>query len=176
MRHRMGLVATGLAAIGLGATGLVFGLGDRRGEPVLTPAMTRFAARQAGFWPVAGLLCWLVAVFGLVWLIAQVRTTLARHLALVDGTTRMLTRAAARGLTGDIRGLPGVQDVTVRFTGAGPEHCVQLLVVCDEQADLAALRTRIADGPIARFRHLVDMPDLPAVVRFRLTYRKRCLA
>jgi hypothetical protein len=175
MRHRIGLALTGTALLCLGGLGLVLA-SAAGGRPVLDPWLSRYAARTDGFWPVVGVGCWAVTLLGCVWLAAQIRTALARRVALVDSTTRMLTRAAARGLTGDIKGLPGVRDVTVRFTGIAEDHCVQLLVVCDEAADLGQLRTRIADGPLARFRHLVDMEEIPAIVRFRLCYRKQCLA
>src|SRR6266571_2410475 len=119
MRHRVGLALTGAALLGLGALGLILA-SAAHGRPVLDPAL----ARYDGFWPGMGVLCWAVALAGVVWLAAQVRTALARRVALVNSTTRMLTRAAARGLTGDIKGLPGVRDVEVRFTGMAEEHCL----------------------------------------------------
>jgi len=173
MRHRVGLALTGTALLCLGGLGLILA-STAGGRPVLDPWLSRFT-RNDGFWPIVGFACWAVMLTGLLWLVGQVRSALGRRIALVDSATRMLTRAAARGLAGDIKGLPGVCDVTVRFTGIAEDHCVQLLVVCDEAADLGVLRARI-EGPMSRFRHLVAMEGLPAVVRFRVYYRKQCLA
>jgi hypothetical protein len=128
------------------------------------------------FWPVVGMAAWAVALSGGVWLTAQIRAAVSRRVALVDGTARMLMRAASRGLEGDVRGLPGVTDVQVRFTGPAERPVVRLWVICDESADLTTLRNRINDGPLGRFRHLVDMYDLPAVILFRVAYRRECVA
>lgn len=174
MRHRSGLAAAGTVLTCLGTAGLVAGRWAAS-RPLVDRAADRYVAAHDWFWPVVGLAAWGSALIGVVWLILQIRAVVARRVALMDGTARMLMRAASRGLAADIRGLPGVGEVRVRFTGSAHRPVLRLWVVCDETAGLGALRDQIAAGPLTRFRHLTDMPDLLAVIRFRVAYHRRCV-
>ena len=172
---RRGLALTGLALCG--TSGVLLGLNRFLGDrPVLGEGTSGFIARNPWFWPaVAGLLT-AVAVLGTCWLLLQGRTAALRRFTLLGGRRKALTNEAVAGLTREVLGLPGVHDVRVRFTGTRSRPRVMLQILCHESADLGLLLARISEDSLVRFREAIEMPDLHAVLRFRLVYHETRIA
>lgn len=175
MARRFGLASAGAAFCAAG--GLILWLGVVRGEQTVLDAETSdFVAANVWFWPVTVLLLISVAIGGAWWLYTQSRGAALRRFALVGGARRMATRAATAELADEIVKLPGVRDVKVRFTGSSARPRLVLSVFCEESADLGLLLAHIGDTSLVWFRETVSMPELHAVLRFRLVYRETRIA
>jgi len=165
MRHRLGLALTGGVLLCAGVVALVGGLGVF-GAPPAPPY--RSATEAEWFWPsVAGIGAALV-IAGLIGLIAQLRSTLARWLALGRVAPRMAVSVSTTNLVDEISGLPGVQGVRVRLTGTRLRPRLVVTVTCDPHTDLGLLHEEIADGAIPRSRVALGRSELRTVIRFRV--------
>lgn len=172
---RRGLALAGLA---LCVTGGVILLLHRLlgGRSVLSDGTSDFVAAHSWFWPVVTALLTAMAVLGVCWLGAQGRAVALRHLTLLGRRRKALTNEAVAVLSREVLGLPGVHDVRIRFTGSRSRPRVMLQILCHESADLGLLLTRISEDSLARFREVIEMPDLHAVLRFRLVYQETRIA
>lgn len=172
---RRGLALAGLALCGTGGVLLALHrfLGDR---PVLGEGTSGFVEEHPWFWPVVTALLAATAMLGTCWLLAQGRAAALRHLALLGGRRKALTNEAVAVLTREVLGMPGVHDVRVRFTGTRSRPKVMLQILCHESADLGLLLGRIGEDSLVRFREAIEMPDLHAVLRFRLVYQETRIA
>ncbi|MEO3786409.1 hypothetical protein ABGB12_24045 [Actinocorallia sp. B10E7] len=172
---RRGLALAGLALCGTSGVLLALNrfLGDRA---VLGEGTSDFIAGHVWFWPVVTALLAATAVLGTCWLLAQGRAVALRRFTLLGGRRKALTNEAVAALTREVMGLPGVHDVRVRFTGTRSRPRVMLQILCHESADLGLLLTRIGEESLVRFREVIEMPDLHAVLRFRLVYQETRIA
>ncbi|MFC5745065.1 hypothetical protein [Actinomadura rugatobispora] len=170
MRAGIALVGSVPLAAGLGM--LLAGYGafgaSLEAAPVLDPAVSRFAAGQAWFWPLAGAVTEGVAFAALVWLIVQVQALLRRWRPLLDAPTRHLAGVAAGELLRDTRLIPGVREARIRFTGSPSRPRVRVEVTCRADAAPARIHADLASGPVERYCAAMGMDDLVAVIRFRL--------
>ncbi|POM25130.1 hypothetical protein BTM25_37720 [Actinomadura rubteroloni] len=143
----------GTAQAGLGAA-------PAAGRPVLDPSVVRYAARHGWFWPAVSLAAEGVALAATTGLWRAGRAALLRRRARPDVPAVAALRAEALRL-------PGVRDVKVRLTGTRHAPRLVVTVACADGTPLGGLLAALGDGPIARCRD-AELPDLVAVVRFRL--------
>ncbi|GGU98732.1 hypothetical protein GCM10010182_14350 [Actinomadura cremea] len=169
---RIAITATGTVLLGCGTAGLALGLGafGLAGSPPFHPALVAFATDSLWFLPVLTGLAEAVALGGQLWLIMQVRSAVQRWRPDLDARTRERAREAAGDLVRDARGLPGVRDVRIRLTGSVHRPRLRMTVVCAGDAVLGEVYGELGAGPVERYRRAVGMPDLPAVIRFRLAF------
>ncbi|OLT34035.1 hypothetical protein BJF79_33970 [Actinomadura sp. CNU-125] len=159
------LAGCGTAALGLGLG--AFGLAD---APPFHPELVAFATESLWFLPVLTGVAEAVALAGQLWLITQLRSVVQQWRPDLDARTRERAREAAGVLDRDARNLPGVQDVRIRLTGSVQRPRLRMTVVCAADAVLGEVYGELGAGPVERYRRAVGMPDLPAVIRFRLVF------
>ena len=170
MRIAVALLGSLLLAVGVAMNLAAYGaFGESvRSGPVLAPAVSRFAAEHAWFWPAAGAVTEGVAFAGLLWLVVQGQAALRRWRPALDAPARQLADIAAGELLRDIRLIPGVREARIRFTGGPSRPRVRVMVTCRAGAVPARVHDALASGPVDRYRAAMGMDDLVAVVRFRL--------
>ncbi|QFG24342.1 hypothetical protein [Actinomadura sp. WMMB 499] len=169
---RIAIAATGTVLLGCGAAALALGLGafGLADSPPFHPALVAFATESLWFLPVLTGVAEAAALGGQLWLIMQVRSAVQQWRPDLDARTRERAREAAGDLVADVRSLPGVQDVRIRLTGSVHRPRLRMTVVCAGDAVLGEVYGELGAGPVERYRRAVGMPDLPAVIRFRLTF------
>lgn len=165
--------------VALGAYGLARGygaFGDRRAmDPVLTDDVRAFVSRNAGwFWPLAAVVSLLVAWLGLRWLVAQIHTPAVANLAVRadgPGRTELSASGAAGALAHDIEAYPGVRSARARITEDHPSPEVDITVDVHDDADAVALRRRIEEEALPRFRAALELGELRSRIHLRLAER-----
>lgn len=171
------LTFLGLLLLGAGAYGLTRGydaLGERQAtDPVLGDTVRDFVNRNDDwFWPVAAAVSLLVAWLGLRWLVAQVRAPAVSRLPVSSdperGTTELSAPGAAAALAGDVEEYAGVRAARARVVGDGLEPAVELTVDVHDDADVAAVRTRVEEHALPRFASALEVAHLRARVHLRL--------
>lgn len=173
------LTVLALVLLGVGTYGLARGYGafgdGPAADPVLTDDARRFVARNADwFWPVAAVASLLVAWLGLRWLVAQVTAPAVHRLPVrADGPghTELLASGATAALARDIEAYPGVRSARARMVSDHPAPEVHVNVDVHDDADIAAVRRRIEEHALTRFRHALDVTDLRPQVHLRLAER-----
>jgi hypothetical protein len=170
------LTLLGVALVAAGAYGLARGygaFGDARAhDPVLTDDVRAFVARNAGwFWPVAAMAAVLVAWLGLRWLLAQITSPgVARLPVRADGPghTELVASGATAALAADIEGYPGVRGARARMVADHPAPEVAVTVDVADDADVVALRRRVEEHAVPRFRSALELSDLRTNLHLRL--------
>jgi hypothetical protein len=173
------LMVLALLLLGVGAYGLARGYGAfgdaRAGDPVLTDDVRNFVSRNSDwFWPVAAVLSLLVAWLGLRWLVAQLTTATVGHLPVrADGPghTELLGAGATSALARDIEEYPGVRSASARLIGDHPVPEISLTVDVHDDADIAAVRRRIEEHALVRFRSALELTKLRSQIHVRLAPR-----
>lgn len=185
MRHgpdrlnRTVLTLLALVLIAAGAYGLARGYGafgdDQAADPVLGDDVREFVSDNASwFWPLAAVVSLLVAWLGLRWLLAQISTPAVSHLPVHSegpGHTRLLATGAAAALADDVEGYAGVRGARARIVSDHPSPEVELTVDVHDDADVPAIRTRIEDHALERFRSALELQELRSHVHIRLAER-----
>lgn len=177
--NRAILTILGLVLLGLGAYGLARGYGAfgdaRAADSVLGDDVRDFVSRNANwFWPAAAVVALLVAWLGLRWLVAQLTTPTVHRLPVrADGPghTELLASGATSALAGDIEGYDSVRAARVRMVSDHPVPEVEITVDVHEDADVSALRRRIAEHALLRFRSALELQELRSQVHVRLAER-----
>ncbi|MDQ4069397.1 MAG: alkaline shock response membrane anchor protein AmaP [Actinomycetota bacterium] len=173
------LTLLALVLLGVGAYGLARGYGafgdDQAAEPVLGDDLREFVTTNANwFWPIAAVASLLVAWLGLRWLLAQVTAPTVTRLRVPSegpGRTELLASGAAAALAQDIEEYPGVKGARARIVGDDPAPEVEIIVDVHEDADVPALRRRIEEHALERFRTALDLQQLRPRVHIRLAER-----
>ena len=173
------LTVLALALLGVGAYGLARGYGAfgdaRAGDPILTEDVRDFVSRNSDwFWPLAAVLSLLVAWLGLRWLLAQLSTATVGHLPVrADGPghTELLASGATSALARDIEEYPGVRSASARLVGDDPVPEVSVTVDVHDDADIAAVRRRIEEHALVRFRSALELAQLRSEIHLRLAER-----
>jgi hypothetical protein len=173
------LSAIALALIGVGGYGLARGygaFGDRRADdPVLSDEVRDAVTRNGDwFWPVAAVVALLLAWLGLRWLLAQLSTpTVSRLPVRADGPghTELASAGATAALARDIEEYQGVRAAHARLVGDHPVPEVEVSVDVHDDADLPAVRRRIEEHALARFRSALELSKLQSTVHIRLAER-----
>jgi hypothetical protein len=176
--NHVGLTLLGLLLLAAGAFGLARGLGAFGGGPaddtLITGAMRRYADAQGWFWPAVAAAGVVLALLGLTWLMAQVRSEQLPGLALEGGgdgsggTTHLSGRAVTQALEDEIAEYPGVRGVRARLLGRSKRPRLRLNVQYAREADVVVLRRRIDAEAVARLRTALERDSLPTVLQLRL--------
>ncbi|GAA2156955.1 hypothetical protein [Actinomadura napierensis] len=167
---RIPIAATGALLLLCGASALALGASGLAGRPPLDPVLVRFAGGGPWFLPAAAGVAEVLALAGQLWLVVQGRTVVHLRWPDLDPRTRAHARAAADVLVKDAEELPDVQDVRIRLTGTANRPRLVMHVTCAGDALLSEVYGELGAGPIERYRRALGMPDLKAVVRFRLAF------
>jgi hypothetical protein len=170
------LTLLAVALLAAGAYGLARGYGAfgdaRAADPVLTDDVRFFVTRNAGwFWPLAAMASVLVAWLGLRWLLAQIASPgVARLPVRADGPghTELVSSGATAALAADIEGYPGVRGARARIVGDHPSPEIDVTVDVADDADVVALRRRIEEHALTRFRSALELTELRTRLHVRL--------
>lgn len=79
----------------------------------------------------------------------------------------MLASGATAALARDIEEYPGVRSARARLLGDHPAAEVEIIVDVHDGADVPALRRRIEEHALARFRQALELADLRSQVHVR---------
>jgi len=170
------LTVLALVLIALGGYALARGygaFGDQRAmDPVLTDDVRSFVSRNAAwFWPLAAVVSLLVAWLGLRWLVAQIHSPAVSHLPIAAqgaGRTEVAAPGAAAAPAHDVGTYAGVHAARARITDDDPSPEVDLTVDIHDDADAVALRRRIEEEALTRFRAALEIPQLGSRIHLRL--------
>ena len=175
-RNRVLLALVGAVLSGLGAFGLLRGVGQVGGadsDPVVSRWL-RAESRERQVLllslvaAVAVLLIWL----GFAWLLAQMpQGRAASHVALepTGRTTRIDIGASAlcTALAGDVHRLDGVTDASARVVREHP-LAIEIDVSLEEGTDLTTLNRAIAERPRRHLLEALEQAEVDLRVRFHL--------
>lgn len=164
--NRTLLFLVGAVLLAAGAFGAAFGAGQLRGvlpgldpavpllpEQLAPPVWTAYAVTAAAV--LVGLLC-------LGWLLAQTRrrpTAGTWRLAAGETTITVDADDVAAAVARDVEGYEHVSRASVALVGDHRSPTVHLDVTVGPTADLAALRTRIAEHALPRLRTSLGSDD-----------------
>ena len=177
-RNRLGLALLGLALLAAGVYGLARGWGafgdGAASDPVLVESWRRSFARHSGtYWPAAMAVALVLALVGMRWLRAQLAPSGFQRIDLAHreegGLTVVRPSGAAGALACDIETYRGVTAASARVTGDPEAPEIDLRVEALDGCNLPAMRSRIEDEALARFRRALDLETVDASVEFRLT-------
>ena len=173
------LTVLALLLLAVGGYGLARGYeafgDDQARDPVLSDEVRDFVSDNANwFWPVAAVASLLLAWLGLRWLLAQVSgPTVTRLRVQSDGPghTELLASGAAAALARDIEEYPGVRGARARIVADDPSPEVDITVDVHDDADVPALRRRIEEHTLERFRTALELQHLRPRLHIRLAER-----
>ena len=173
------LIVLALVLLGVGGYGLARGYGafgdTQADDPILSGDVRDFVSRNSDwFWPLAAVLSLLVAWLGLRWLLAQLSTATVGHLPVRadgPGRTELLGSGATSALARDIEEYPGVRSASARLVGDHPVPEVSVTIDVHDDADIAAIRGRIEEHALVRFRTALELTKLRSQVHLRLAER-----
>lgn len=171
------LTLVSLVLIGGGAYGLARGYeafgSDAAAEPLLVDSVRRWVGdNENWFWPVVALVGVTVSLLSLRWLLAQFRFPRIGELDLTRegslGTTRLRASGAAGALADDVESYLGVRSASARIVDDGECPDVDLRVEVHDDADVAALRSRIEEHALPRFSRALEVEAVEARVHLQL--------
>jgi hypothetical protein len=170
------LTLLAVALLGAGAYGLARGYGAfgdaRAADPILDDDLRDFVSRNADWiWPLAAVLSILAAWVGLRWLLAQFSTPSVGHLPVRadgPGRTELSASGATAALAREIGDYTGVRSARARMVGDHPTPEVEITVDVHDDADVPAVRRRIEEHGLPRFRAALDLQELRARIHVRL--------
>lgn len=163
----LGLVLLAAGGLGLAYSFGAFGTGQR---PVLPQPVRDYARDQGWFWWAVAGACLLLALLGLWWLLAQLRTDRVSRLDLTtddrDGLTTVHAGAVTDAVETEVAGLRGVAGASASLIERRGRR-LTLSVDLAEYADIAEVRQAIEDRVVAHARQALDDPDLLVDVELR---------
>lgn len=170
------LTLLALALLGIGGYGLARGYGafgeTRADDPVLGDDLRDLVARNADwFWPVAAAVSILLAWLGLRWLLAQFTTPTVHRLPVRadgPGRTELVASGATSALARDIGDYAGVRGARARIVSDHPSPEVEITVDVHDGADVPAVRRRIEEHALPRFKGALELQELRSRVHVRL--------
>jgi hypothetical protein len=173
--NRTVLTLLAVALLAAGAYGLARGYGAfgdaRAAEPILDDDVRSFVTRNADwFWPLAAVCSILAAWIGLRWLLAQFVTPSVTHLPVRadgPGRTELSVHGATAALAREIGEYAGVRSSKARMVSDHPPE-VEITVDVHDDADVPAVRRRIEEHALPRFRTALELPNLQARIHVRL--------
>lgn len=170
------LTILGLLLLAAGGYGLARGYGafgdGPASDPVLGQPARDYVSRNGDwFWPLAAVASLAVAWLGLRWLLAQVRNTGVSTIRVRsdgEGTTELHAPGAAAALARDVGDYAGVRWARARFVTDGSSPEVDLTAEVHDDTDLVAVRKRIDEHALPRFRSALELGDVRPRVHLRL--------
>ncbi|HEX2131835.1 MAG TPA: alkaline shock response membrane anchor protein AmaP [Actinophytocola sp.] len=115
-----------------------------------------------------------VALLALRWLFAQLAHRPKTHTWRLEhdpdhGRTELAPSTATAPFTAELLTYPGVHNAHTTLAGDPDHPALALAVTVEQDADLADLRTHLADHGLPRLRQALDLTDLPVTIEFRFT-------
>jgi hypothetical protein len=115
---------------------------------------------------VVGLLC-------LRWLAAQLATRPKARIwqlehDLSQGHTELATGVAIAPFAEEVTAYPGVRTVRASLVGTHRDPTLSMVINAAQDANLTAIRARLAAEGLPRLRQALDLTALPATVEFRV--------
>jgi hypothetical protein len=158
-----------LAAGGLGLA-VSFGAFGDADTPLLPQGMRDFARDQGWFWWAVAGACLILALLGLWWLLAQLRTDRVGRLDLTqddrEGLTTVHSGALTDAVEDEAQSLRGVVNASAHVLDRGGRRLV-LSVDLAEYADIAEIRQTLEDRVVGHARQSIDDLDLPVDIELR---------
>ncbi len=141
------------------------------GSAVLPAVATTWVEDRPWLWWVAAAVSLAIALLGLRWLIAQLRTDGVGSFALIsasgsDGLTQVRSSGVTEAVEDDAESIQGVERASARVAGHDVQR-VELTVTTTEEADMSAVRRGLEDQTVSRLRAALDPPDLPVQIEIR---------
>ncbi|MQA95435.1 MAG: alkaline shock response membrane anchor protein AmaP [Streptosporangiales bacterium] len=177
--NRFGLGLVGLLLLAGGVLAFARGTGGlgrtRPHEPILGDGVRGYVAGEPWFWQAVALAAVVLALFALVWLVAQGRRdTLSR--VEVDregaGITRMPASAVTGAIGDEVAEYPDVVRGRAALLRPAGRPALRLDLTVGERADVRPTIRRLHDEALPRLRQALDADRLPTVVRIRTTARQ----
>jgi hypothetical protein len=169
--NRAGLTTLGLILFAGGGAAVARGLGAfgsaAAREPLLDGGVTSLT-QQGWFWPAVAAASIVVALIGLTWLLALLRTGRLRRLRLDSGTsgiTEMSGRLAGDTLGRQVSGFPGVRHARAVLRGPTDSPALDVSVTTRDPAAVGAVLARLRDEAFPAVRTTLGFERLPAIVR-----------
>jgi predicted trehalose synthase len=85
-----------------------------------------------------------------------------------QGTTELATGVAVAPFTEEVTAYPGVRSVHATLAGSRRDPSLSVTISAALDADLTAIRARLAAEGLPRLRQALDLTALPATVEFRV--------
>lgn len=131
----------------------------------LPPTWGLYVAAAAGI---------VVALLGLRWLLAQLARKPKTSVWRFDtdpahGRTELVTTTAIEPLLAEIRAYPGVSSARGALAGGREAAKLALTITVDRDGDPSAIRGRLEDEGLPRFRGAVELDELPTTAEFRFS-------
>jgi hypothetical protein len=170
--NRTVLALLGLLLLAAGGLGLAYSFGAFGTEqrPLLPQPMRDYASDQGWFWWAVAGVCLLLALLGLWWLLAQLKTDRVGRLDLTtddrDGVTTLHAGAVTDAVEAEVEGLRGVAGVSASLIERRGRR-LTLAVDLAEYADIAEVRQTMEERVVAHVRQALDDPDLLVDVELR---------
>jgi hypothetical protein len=173
--NRSAVVLLGLLLLAAGVLGLVLGLGGFGSafvdDPILPEQWASYAATHAWVWWAIVALALLVALVGLRWLLAQLRTDRVNRLDLSgdprQGHTIVHAAAVAEAVQSETNRIPGVARSAAHLEGA-PRHRLHLGVDLTDRADLVQVRDVLENQVVGHARQALGSDGMPVHIELRL--------
>lgn len=170
------LVLSGIALLALGVLVVLLGEGifgvGRSGRPLLDPSVVNALRAQPLLWRIVVVAAGVVlALLGLAWAARSVRPERRPDLRLDGGPGTSIVvsaAAAAEAIGAQTTALPGVGRARARLVGGESTPAVRVTVWLTDDADIAAVLTRLHDEVLATARTSLGLAALPAAVRLEL--------
>ncbi len=172
--NRTVLLLLALLLIAAGVLGLILGFGgfgaSRSTTAVLPVELRSFPADQPWFWWAVAAGCLLVALLGLWWLLAQLKTERIGRLDITTddraGSTTVHSSAITNAVEAEAQGIAGVSDATAHVRGESERRLV-LSVDLDDNADLATVRAHLEQQTVPHLRRALDDPTFAVDIELR---------
>ena len=142
------------------------GFGDRAAKGrVITDGYASLAERYSPWtWVVLAVAGLLVALFGLRWLLAQLRTDRLRSLDLepddTHGATTLQASAVTTAVTEEVESYRGVRGASASLLHDERRPHLVLQVDVDDRADVAAVRQRVEQEALAHVQQALELDGL----------------
>jgi hypothetical protein len=179
-RTVLALIGLVLMAAGVGGLLLSFTLiANGTGRwPVVPDPVVEFATGTSWLPWAAAAAAVVIALLGLLWLLAQFRVDWPGQLDLTgdrpDGTTTLAAGALTDAVEDDAASIRGVMGASASLRSQ-PTRRLDLIVNLAAFADLGEVRRRLEQQTVARTRQVIDQPYLPIRIELRPTRRERRL-
>jgi len=166
----LGLVLVLGSAAGLLVAFGVFGKSQRH-RPVFGRRVDDLAAHD-WFWIVVGVVALLVALSALRWLLRQFGSDRVGDVQVEAdrsrGRTLLSSSAVTSAVADEIASYRGVERARAHLRGSPSAPVLVVRAVLDDDADIATVRTQVTRSAVVHAREVLDDPELPARVEFRL--------
>lgn len=172
--NRTVLLLLALILIAAGVIALLVGIGQfflTPGSALIPQGAVSWLSARPWLWWVGAGFALILALLGLRWLIAQLRTEGVSSIDLAEtgaggGITTVRSAGITEAVEDDAESITGVARAHARVAGER-ERRVELTVVLTEDADIPKVRREIEERTVTHLRGALDAPDLPVHIELR---------